>query len=340
MANRSLKIIFAVTLVTIIGCIIVIGGIWSKYGAYGFGVIYRRGGSYWRVMTADDPRLSPAMRASLKTPQPDAVSGPIVWTTRSLGFETAEMPVIVEGKTLDVILLNRIDPENYSFTVRNAPKGDIGIDEWEKQLPDSLLIVNGSYFGLKGYPDTPVKMNGVFAGPSKYQATAGAFVSRDGQADIIDLRRRNWNSALEHSENAMVSYPLLIGDDGTTHVTTQSRWLANRTFVGKDTNGRIIIGTTQDAFFNLDSLAKFLRKAPLGLTLALNLDGGPIACQSVRIGAYHRKLYARWEAQVSGAGVKLLSWPLNSATWAMPMALTVERRSDPMPEPGASIRKR
>lgn len=35
----------------------------------------------------------------------------------------------------------------------------------------------------------------------------------------------------------MVSYPLLIGTDGQTHVVTSSKWLANRTFVGKDGQG-------------------------------------------------------------------------------------------------------
>ncbi len=124
----------------------------------------------------------------------------------------------------------------------------------------------------------------------------------------------------------MVSYPLLIGEDGETHVNSNSRWLANRTFIGRDMDGLIVVGTTREAFFTLKSLAEFLKASPLNLKMALNLDGGPIACQSVRSGSYHRKFYARWEAQVSGDQVRLLSWPFAKATWAMPMVLTVERR--------------
>ena len=86
------------------------------------------------------------------------------------------------------------------------------------------------------------------------------------------------------------------------------------------------MGTTREAFFSLDRLADFLIAARLDLKLALNLDGGPIACQSVRGPGYHRKFHARWEAQVTGDQVKLLSWPFASASWAMPMVLTVERR--------------
>jgi len=248
-----------------------------------------------------------------------------MWTTREPGFQTAELPVFVSGAKIDEILLTRIDPARFRFTVRNAPNGDLGIDQWEKRLPSSLLIVNGSYFGLKGYPDTPVRMNGVSAGPSKYAATAGAFVSRDGAAEIDDLHDLDWKIVLAHSSNAMVSYPLLIGEDGRTHVKSKSRWLANRTFIGEDVSGFIVVGTTREAFFTLDGLAQFLKASPLKLKTALNLDGGPIACQSVRVGAYHRKFYARWEVQVSGDQVRLLSWPFTKATWAMPMVLTVER---------------
>jgi hypothetical protein len=115
----------------------------------------------------------------------------------------------------------------------------------------------------------------------------------------------------------MVSFPLLVSN-GTTH---SSRWLANRTFVGQDATGRIIIGTTADAFFSLDRLACFLLDAPLGLTIALNLDGGPVACQGISLKGYERKTYGRWEAQVEGHRVQLPTWPYG--TIDMPIVLAV-----------------
>jgi hypothetical protein len=147
---------------------------------------------------------------------------------------------------------------------------------------------------------------------------------------VCDLTQAKWQDAFAGAHNAMVSYPLLLGEDGLTHVIVKSRWLANRTFVAHDREGRILIGTTREAFFSLDRLAGFLKDAPLDLTLALNLDGGPIACQSVRLQGFQRKFYAQWEAQVrddaqEGAEVSLLRWPFAQATWAMPVVLTVER---------------
>ena len=309
-----------------IAAVIAIGWVWLQNGSYGLNVIARRGGSYWQPMKVSDARLSPAMRQALVTPPPAISSGNVTWRRLVEGYEVGELPVLANGKQVDVVLLNRIDPSRFQFTVRNVPGGDYNIDGWERKLHSSILIVNGSYYGLKGYPDTPVVMSGVRGGPSTYDAHAGAFVAKDGAAEIVDLRDRRWQNAVAPAANAMVSYPLLIGADGETHVFSQSRWLANRTFVGETRQGRIIIGTTREAFFTLDRFAAFLKQSPLDLKMALNLDGGPVACQSVRLGAFHRKFYARWEAQVSGDQVKLLSWPFKNGTWAMPMVLTVEPR--------------
>jgi hypothetical protein len=90
---------------------------------------------------------------------------------------------------------------------------------------------------------------------------------------------------------------------------------------GADAADRIIIGTTTDAFFPLDRFARFLLNAPLGLTLALNLDGGPVASQGVSLNGFERRTYGRWEAQVEDTRVSLLTWPYG--TVAMPIVLAV-----------------
>jgi hypothetical protein len=302
------------------------GWIWQRNGAYGFNVLFRRGGTYWIHMNAEDPRLSPSMRLALKTPPSVAAPGTLAWKEIDKGFEVAELSVMANRSEVDRILLNRIDPARFRFVVRNAADGTMGLDEWERALPKAVLIVNGSYYDLKGKPATPFITEGEILGPRSYDAKAGAFVAGKRTAGIRDLSQQRWQDAFARAANAMVSYPLLIGDDGQTHVSVKSRWLANRTFVGQDRLGRIVIGTTKEAFFSLQGLADFLQHSPLELTTALNLDGGPIACQSVRVNGVHRKLYAHWEAQVNGNQVWLLRWPFGATTWAMPVVLTVERQ--------------
>jgi hypothetical protein len=65
----------------------------------------------------------------------------------------------------------------------------------------------------------------------------------------------------------------------------------------------------------------FLQQAPLGLRVALNLDGGPLACQGIQIGGFNRRVYGKWELQAQGSDLRLLTWPYGS--FAMPIVLSV-----------------
>jgi hypothetical protein len=92
----------------------------------------------------------------------------------------------------------------------------------------------------------------------------------------------------------------------SNHVQKKSRWLAIRSFIAKDKSGWIVIGTTTDAFFSLDRLAEFLRESPLELAIALNLDGGPVACQAIKLNGFERKTYGKWEMRTEGDDALLL----------------------------------
>ncbi len=327
MKRKSNKLIlYSIVLVVVLIIVAPAIWLWNHSGAYGYNLILRRGGTIFIPMKTDDKRLSEAMREALKPNTPNAVPGKYEWVNLAEGYQRAKMPVLVNGKEIDTIFLNRIDPKLYGFEVFNEYEGKTGIDEWEKKLPEKIFITNGSYYDVKGKPDTPFISRNQYLGPKEYNAKAGAFVVKNGKAEIIDLRNKDWKQELTGASNAMVSYPLLIGEDGQTHVNVKSKWLANRTFVAIDNEGYVVIGNTKDAFFSLSSLAEFLKTSNLGLKIALNLDGGPIACNSLRIGNVHEKNYAKWEAQVDGNDVRLLTWPRKEATWAMPVVITVAKK--------------
>ena len=95
------------------------------------------------------------MQLALTQPLPVALTGLMVWRQPEPGFEVADMPVLVDGREVDRIMLSRIDPARFRFVTRNAPSGDIRIDEWESILPNAVLIVNGSYYDKHDRPDTP-----------------------------------------------------------------------------------------------------------------------------------------------------------------------------------------
>lgn len=282
----------------------------------------------WPEMATGDFRLSHAMHAAWQTPPPTVHPGSFTWKTLSPGFEVAELPVLTDHEEIDRVYLVRIDPAHYTFSVQTKPRKPYWIDGWEKALPDAALIVNGSFFAHKNAPDTPILSEGRPLGPQNYDARAGAFVADAGGARVVDLRDgTGWPKAFAGVHDAMVAYPLLIGADGQSHVGVKSRWLANRTFVAQDADGRIVVGSTKEAFFSLDREADFLRVALPDLKVALNLDGGPVACQSVRAGGVHRLHIARWEAQEQNGRVRLLNLPIGESEMPIVLVATPKRRT-------------
>ena len=296
--------------------------------AGGFVLHYMLGGTGWPQVSVTDFRLSHAMRRAWETPPPAVVAGAYEWQTLAPGYDIAEMPVLTEEEEIDRIYLVRIETARYDFSALNTPGRSISA--WERALPDASLIVNGSFFHGDNKPSTPFISNGVAIGPTDYDAKAGAFIAKAGGASVVDLSHgRDWKSELAGAQNAMVAYPLLIGEDGTNKVTVKSRWLSNRSFVASDSQGRIIVGSTKEAFFSLDALAEFLLASSLDLKVALNLDGGPVASQSVRVGDTHRVHIARWEAQEDNGTAALIHMPLGEAE--MPIVLVATPKAMPTP---------
>jgi Phosphodiester glycosidase len=289
---------------------------------FGLNPLVKFGGVFWLPATPEHPWVPDSMALAMRDPPPVATSGPADWREIAAGFEVAELPVVADGREADRILLARIDSTRFRLVVRNAPRGDKHLDDWMADL-GATLVVNGSFYASDGTPATPVVSNGTALGPTSYDSKHGAFVSVAGKASIRDLRSDDWHTVLQGADDAMVSYPLLIASDGSTsRVPRGSGWLANRSFLGQDQAGRIIIGTTRGAFFSLDRLAEFLKQAPLDLAIALNLDGGPVACQGIKLKDFRRRYCGRWEMQVqSGRRRMVPPWPVGTSP--MPIALAV-----------------
>jgi len=301
------------------------GAVYVRAGVYGFNVLLLRGGPVWVDVAPDSPRLLASMRLALRDPAPPAQPGPFAWQTAAEGFETAELPVLANGAEVDRVLLARVDPKRFRFVARNAPAGNRLLDDWMAD-PGTVLVINGSYYSEHGLPDTPFISDGALLGPTDYDGAHGAFVASDAFTGIRDLAREPWRTALAGAQDAMVSYPLLLDANGVSRAS-QSRWLANRSFVAQDTDGRIVLGTTTDASFSLNRLADFLRSAPLGLRLVLNLDGGPIACQDIALGSFQRRFCGQWELAERDGQASLLTyrWGRFSRT-GLPIVLAVVRR--------------
>jgi hypothetical protein len=305
-----------------LGTISAFAALYAYAGFYGINVVLKRGGSVFAVVTPDDVRISPSMRMALQTEVPVATAGEFEWKSLQAGFEVSELPVISQGKEVDRILLTRLDPAQFRFEVLTASAGNKDLGDWMASHKP-LLAINGSYFDRYGLAVTPLKSKGVQMGPSPYNATHGIFTVTGSDVAIHDLTGQDWSPLLSNASDAMVSYPLLLAADGSTRVKSDRRWLAARSFVAIDKSGRVILGTSKDAFFSLERLGVFLRDAPLDLKIALNLDGGPLACQAVHIGSYVRDFCGDWETQTKGNDIILLQRLVGNKRWALPIVVAV-----------------
>ena len=317
---RVWRLLVRVVAALLVVIVLTLAGVYAFAGAYGLNVVFRRGIWFGVTVAADDARLSPSMRLALRDPSGPVAAGPLAWRAIAPGFEVADLAVIADHKEVDRIALARIDPARFRFAVRNAPAGDRDLDAWMAEL-GAALVINGSYFSRSGEPATPLVSAGVRRGPRHYVANHGAFVASARSVGIRDLATQDWHIALRVADDAMVSYPLLVTADGADRVNADARWLANRSFIGQDHSGRIILGTTADAFFSLKRLAAFLRDAPLDLAIALNLDGGPIACQGIALDGFSRSVCGRWDLADRDKQMKLLTPAYGKERWGLPIVL-------------------
>jgi hypothetical protein len=283
----------------------------------------RFGGTFGIPVSKHTFWLPRAIKLGLSDPAPEGTAGPLVWTKAAEGFEIAWLDVMAGGSTVDGIALARIDPSRHRFAILQEPSGKKHLEDWMRDT-GAELIVNASYYDRAGKPATPVVDQGVVSGPPDYQSQHGAFVVKASLGDIRDLRIDRWQDFFDHAEAGLVSYPLLLAPDGAKR-TVASQWLANRSFIGVDSQGRVLAGTTQSAFFSLDRLAGFLKAAIPDLKSALNLDGGPVASQAIAVGNVRRKLHGRWELQAQNGTGRLL--PISVfMTAPMPIVIAVFKR--------------
>jgi phosphodiester glycosidase len=250
--------------------------------------------------------------------------GPVRWIEAAVGFEVAEVPVLEDGTEVERIHLARIDPNHFRFEVYSAPAAARTLSDWMR-VTDAALIVNGSYFDRAGNPATPVVSRGATLGPRHYGTKHGAFVVTPSGPQVMDLKRTRWQQAFRGASDAMVSFPMLIDAEGKSRAgSSNPEWVANRSFIAQDAHGRVVIGTTQSGYFSLDRFAIFLSDAHFDLKIALNLDGGPPACQGIAIGNYRRRVCSNAESAAdSGGQLHLLGQLFGQRPWGLPIVLAV-----------------
>ena len=213
---------------------------------------------------------------------------PALWVSRAPGFETSEVGLDVFSLNLAKLYLERIDPAKWNFRVKTDPSGAHDLRDWMAET-GATLVVNGSYYAPNKQPVTPVSSDGKLVAPKRYVTRNGAFLASNKSAAVVNLRGLSWQQAFAGRSNALVSFPLLMVNGVAVKLGGSTR-PANRSFIAQDKAGRIVIGTTSLAPVSLQDFATLLAGLKLDLVTAVNLDGGPLACQSLQTATLKREV--------------------------------------------------
>ncbi len=288
---------------------------WMSRSALGLGMTVVLA---WGILFATRPAW---LRIAMQENVPMPTSSELRWELRSPGLETAELKLQVKDAVVDRMVLVRLDPQLYRFSVHWDTTATRKAEDWQREL-GAAVVVNGAYFGGPDHaPLTPLRLSGKAAGPTNYQSTHGAFVVNGPHVDIIDLKDKEVFQTIGVFPEAMVSYPMLIGSGGEIRAVENKEWLASRNFVGLDKAGRVILGTTETGFFTLRRLGEFLKASPLELRIALNFDGGPLVSQVVRAGGFERSFHGTSE-MTDGNDVLRAFWHAHfESHWTLPVVL-------------------
>ncbi len=207
------------------------------------------------------------------------------WQSIGKGLSYTRLEVLETKEVVESLAVVRIDPNLNSFRVYHGPPQRL--QSWQ-EMTEAAVIFNGSYFTKEWQPVGLVVSDGRLIGPRRNVAMRGMFVAEprgispdlpratilDLVANPVDVNKLPWTQGV-------MSYPLLLDSRGRIRVK-KTDLQAQRTVIGTDRRGNILVIHTAGDFFTLYELAKFLKASPLEIDAALNLDGGSKAQLAIK----------------------------------------------------------
>lgn len=270
------------------------------------------------------------LQVASQDPVPTPIVSVLHWQQRATGLETAELKFQLRGEVVDRMVLVRLNPLHCKFSVHWDPSGSHTAEDWQ-QLLSAAVVVNGSYFDTDFVPLTPLRLDDISAGPLDYHSNHGALVIDGSNVDIVDLKGQHVSEFINQFPSAMVSYPILVSPDGENRAIETRTWLASRNFVGIDLEGNVVLGATETGFFTLHRLGEFLKQGPLGLRVALNLDGGPLVSQVVQVEGFSRQFHGTAEISKGSDVLRGIWHTVFKTNWTLPIVFAAVANSDSLP---------
>lgn len=202
---------------------------------------------------------------------------PPEWRTLSPGLLFAEVQVFHNQESVDNLAVVKIDPALNAFRVfYRKPQT---LKAWQEET-QALVVFNASYFTAEGQPVALILVDGTPMGPRKNPRMRGMFVAEPRgmspdlpRATILDLQATPVKPHNLPWSQGVQSFPLLLDSKGRIRVR-ESQKKSHRTVIAADRKGNILVFNTNEDYFTLYDLARFLKASDFEVDSALNLDGG------------------------------------------------------------------
>ena len=223
------------------------------------------------------------------------------WRTLRTGMEFATLrgdPYCRQGSSEIAVL--RLDPATVRLRVHHFSRdpdtdgAPLSIVEWQ-QHTGALAVFNAGQY----YPDLTymglLVCDGVRISRRLHPEFKAALVASpvDGRraARVLDLDRDPLDPAAPGWNQVAQSF-MLFDHQGQPRIR-KTDLVANRTVVGQDGKGRILVITSEGGY-TLWDFAQLLQKAPFNLTHAMSMDGGYEAELCVNVPPFRYASFGHW----------------------------------------------
>ena len=229
------------------------------------------------------------------------VGGPR-WRVLRPGAEFATLrgdPFCRRGSSEIAVL--RLDPASVRLRVHHytrEPGGvPLSIVEWQAHTGALAVFNAGQYYPDLTYMGLLV-CGGVRVSGRLHPEFKAALVASPGDgrrtARVLDLDREPLDPAAPGWREVAQSF-MLFDDKGRLRIR-KTDLVANRTIVGQDDKGRILVITSEGGY-TLWDFARLLQKAPLGLARAMSMDGGYEAELCVSAAPFYYASFGQWKGK-------------------------------------------
>lgn len=193
------------------------------------------------------------------------------WETLDDGVDRGEQSVLRGVDDFQAhIVAYRFDPAKYSFRFASSSSSKL-ISSWAKEV-SPVFVMNGVYFRDDKMPAGALRINGKDIGSRAFDKTKSGIIAFENDGlHIVDTSSST--TRIDVFSSAAQSYPFLV-KNGEIAIKEDSGQVSRRSFIGRDKDGKIIIGVFVGGQMSLYDLAQELKALPINWESAMNLDGG------------------------------------------------------------------